>query len=75
MKLIAEVEPTVTTVYSPQYAFKDNEIKAYLAYLLKLKDYFTREVATKQEMIDQRETEVTQTRSIQIQCEDFKNPL
>ncbi|KAG8179772.1 hypothetical protein JTE90_002814 [Oedothorax gibbosus] len=52
---VEELEFTVSKIYSPQNAVKDNEIKFYLIYLLQLKDFFQREVQTKKEIIQQRE--------------------
>lgn len=52
-KQVAELQPTVSTLYCSQYALKDHEIKGYLVYLLKMRDFFAREIATKEESIDQ----------------------
>ena len=57
-KQAAELEATVSTLYCPQYSLQDNEIKGYLVYLLKMKDFFTREVATKEESIEQLDFQV-----------------
>lgn len=55
---VEELKPTVSLIYCPQSRLKDNEIKGYLIYLLKLKDYYEHEVKTKQEMIQERDEQV-----------------
>ncbi|XP_035215329.1 myosin-J heavy chain-like isoform X2 [Stegodyphus dumicola] len=55
---VKELQPTISRLYSYHHALKDNEIKGYLIYLLQMKEHFTREVATKQEMIAQRKHQI-----------------
>ncbi|GBN58319.1 hypothetical protein AVEN_244064-1 [Araneus ventricosus] len=55
MKQISELEPTVSMLYSTHHHLRDNQMKGYLIYLLQLKEYYSREVETKKEIIRQRE--------------------
>ncbi|GFY57842.1 uncharacterized protein TNIN_166961 [Trichonephila inaurata madagascariensis] len=66
---IKELEPTVTMLYSPQHVLKDNQIKGYLVYLLQLKEFFSREVETKKEIIRQREDQVRPWLNIVMQLQ------
>lgn len=63
---VEELEPTVSKIYSPQNAVTDNQIKGYLIYLLQLKDFFSREVETKKEIIQQREDQVCYSSFVQF---------